>query len=105
MTLSEDEQNSLDEIETSFHSDDPDFATSLDVVAVQRSLRRRIRLAGYGFWLGMVVMMLGVAVAKGALSIGTIVGCYGFIVLVWSAATILRCRSLVPASTSPYNEQ
>jgi hypothetical protein len=98
MTLSEDEQHTLDEIGTSLVADDPEFAARLDVVAAQHALRRRRRVAGYGLWLGVTLLMLGATAAHGVLSIGAVVGCYGFLLLAWSTVTLLRCRSGPPGA-------
>jgi hypothetical protein len=99
MTLSEDEQNSLDRIEISLAAEDPDFAGRLDIIAMQTSLQRRITVANYGFWFGLVVMMAGTGAARGVLSMGAMAGCYGFLLLVWSAATLLRCRQMADPLT------
>jgi len=45
MTLSEDEQGRLDEIESCTRSADPSFAARLDLPAAQRQRRRRVLLS------------------------------------------------------------
>lgn len=61
MPLSEDEQNSLDQIETCCPAEDPGFADRLDMVVAHSSLRHQIKVAGYGFWFGLVLLMAGAA--------------------------------------------
>lgn len=96
MTLSEDEQNSLDRIENSLQADDPQFAINLDVDAVKDSLLRRRRLADYGFWIGLATMMGGAACAQGVLSIGAMISCYGFALLTWATLTLVRWHRANP---------
>jgi hypothetical protein len=48
MTLSEDEQHLLDEIETFTRSADPGFAANLNLVAAQARRRTRLALSRYG---------------------------------------------------------
>jgi hypothetical protein len=98
MTLSEDEQTRLDGIEKSLLAEDPGFARSCDPVAAHRWLHRRKRIAAYGFWVGLTVTIVGAAAAQGALSIGTMVSCYGLALLAWSGLTLLRCHRVVPRS-------
>jgi len=100
MTLSEDEQERLDGIETSLLAEDPGFARTLDLVAGKRVLQQRIRIADYGFWVGLAVTIIGAAAAQGALSIGTLISCYGLGLLVWSLVTLFRCRGALPDSLS-----
>ena len=64
MTLSEDEQHILDEIETFTRSADPGFAANLNLVAAQARRRKRLALSRYGFWLGFVILMVGAGSAR-----------------------------------------
>ena len=51
MTLSEDEQHILDEIETFTRSVDPGFVSNLNLVAAQARRRKRLALSHCdGFW-------------------------------------------------------
>lgn len=94
MTLSEDEQGRLDEIESCTRSADPVFAASLDLPAAQRRGRQRVLLSQCGFWVGPLILIIGAGAAYGMISVGTFVGCYGFIIIVWASVTVLRDRSL-----------
>lgn len=59
MTLSEDEQGRLDEIESCTRSADPVFAASLDLPAAQRRRRQRVLLSQCGFWIGPLILIIG----------------------------------------------
>ena len=83
MTLSEDEQHILDEIETLTRSADPGFAANLNLVAAQARRRKRLALSRYGFWLGFVILMVGAGSARGPISAGVLVACYGLTLMVW----------------------
>ena len=89
MTLSEDEQHILDEIETLTRSADPGFAANLDLVSARR---RRIALSGSAFWFGLVILMIGMSAARGPISIGVFVASYGLILMVWATVTAQRNR-------------
>lgn len=92
MTLSEDEQGRLDEIESCTRSADPVFAAGLDLPAAQRRRRQRVLLSQCGFWIGALTVIIGAGAANGMISVGTFVGCYGFIIIVWATVTVLRDR-------------
>jgi Protein of unknown function (DUF3040) len=96
MSLSEDDQNSLDRIESSLLADDPLFATRVNVEAVKRSLRRRRRLVTFGFWVGLTTMIVGAGLAQGVPSIGAMVSCWGFVLLAWSTVVLIRCYRADP---------
>ncbi len=89
MTLSEDEQHKLDEIETFTRSADPRFAANLDLASARR---RRMALSGSAFWFGLVILMVGMSAARGPISIGVLVGSYGLILMVWATVTAQRNR-------------
>ena len=77
MTLSEDERRTLAEIETGCRDDDPGFAARLDLAA-ERTRRARVTLlARSAIWLGMLVFVLGAGAARGLVSGGVIIACYG----------------------------
>ena len=93
MTLSKDEQGRLDEIESCTRSTDPVFVASLDLQAAQRRRMQRVLLVQCGFWIGPLILIIGAGAANGMISIGTFVGCYGFIIIVCATVTALRDRS------------
>lgn len=70
MTMSEDEQHILNEIETFTRSADPGFAANLNLVAAQARRQKRLALSRYGFWLGFVILMVGAGSARGPISAG-----------------------------------
>ena len=63
MTLSEDEARTLAEIEVDCRRDDPDFADRMDLAA-----------------------------ARSLFSLGTIIACYGFVIVTLAAGIWLRLR-------------
>jgi len=109
MTLSEDEQHLLDEIETFTRSADPGFAANLNLVAAQARRRTRLALSRYGFWFGFVILMVGAGSARGPISAGVLVACYGLTLMVW--ATVVAQRNRVrrerrpPAELDPGNAE
>jgi Protein of unknown function (DUF3040) len=102
MTLSEDEQHILDEIETFTWSADPGFAANLNLVAAQARRRKRLALSRCGFWLGFVVLMVGAGSARGPISAGVLVACYGLTLMVW--ATVIAQRNRVRRERRPPTE-
>lgn len=94
MTLSEDEQGILDEIESRTRSADPVFAASLDLTSAQRRRKHRVLMSQCGFWIGGLTVIIGVGAANGMISVGTFVACYGFIIVLWAIVTTLQDRSL-----------
>ena len=51
-------------------------------------------MAQCAIWIGWLMLMIGSGLARGAVSIGTIVACYGLILIVAGAVAWLRNRSL-----------
>ena len=92
MTLSEDEQRILDEIETFTRSVDPGFVSNLNLVAAQARRRKRLTLSHCGFWSGFVILMVGAGSARGPISAGILVACYGLTLMVWAAVVAQRNR-------------
>jgi len=80
----------LDEIESCTRSAGPVFAASLDLPAAQRRRRHRVLLSQCGFWIGPLILTIGAVAANGTISVGTFVGCYGFIIILWATVTALR---------------
>ncbi len=79
MPLSEHEQRMLDEIERALYHDDPKFATSVNVSRIRR---RRPILAGVGFVLGLIMLVVGVIATQSVLALGVVVSVLGFLVMV-----------------------
>ncbi len=79
MPLSEHEQRLLEQMERALYAEDPKFATSLRGKDPRNSFRRRIVIAGFGFLVGIVLLMTGL-VAQVAL-----VSVLGFVAMLASA--------------------
>ena len=87
MTLSEHEQRSLAEIETGCRTEDPDFVTRMNLAA-QRSRRTRLKLLAQGaIWIGTLVFVLGAGAARGLVSGGAIIACYGAAMIITGIVT------------------
>ena len=93
MTLSEYEQRALYEIETGCGADDPGFVARLDLTALQTRRRRLVTAARSAIWLGWLVLIIGAGLARGLLSIGALVACYGLVMVVAGAVTWIRNRT------------
>jgi Protein of unknown function (DUF3040) len=93
MTLSEQEQRTLHEIETGCCTDDPDFVRRLDFGAASRRRSRALWVARATVWIGWIVLVMGAATARGVLSIGTMLTCYGVVILAVGAGNRRRLRT------------
>ena len=81
MALSKDEQAQLDLMEAALAQEDPKLASALRGTTTRRVHRRRAALAGLGFVLGVVCLIVGMVLAQAAVSI------VGFVFML--AATIV----------------
>jgi hypothetical protein len=99
MTLSEYEQRTLDGIETGCRREDPDFAGRMDLDAARRRRRRAVVMAQCAIWIGWLVLVIGGGMARGPVSVGAFVACYGLALIVAGTVTWLRNRS--PRSRTP----
>ena len=93
MTLSEYERRTLDGIENDCHREDPTFADRMNLTVAQQRGRRLVVMAQCAIWIGWLVMTIGGGLARGLVSIGSLVACYGFALIVAGATTWLRHRS------------
>ena len=59
MPLSEHEQRLLEQMERALYAEDPKFASSLRGKDPRSNFRRRVLLAGFGFVVGIVLLMTG----------------------------------------------
>jgi hypothetical protein len=89
MTLSEHEQRTLDEMETTCRRVDPGFARRLDLAAVRS--RRRF-MAHCAIWVGLLALVIGAGSARGVLSAGTIVAGYGLVLILAGTVGWVRNR-------------
>jgi hypothetical protein len=99
MALFKDDQNRLDALE---HSPNPmirslQLASTCLPSAASRppdqynsSGGGGIMLAWYEFWVGLIVLFTGSAVAHGLISTGTVISCYGASLLVCAAVTAFQ---------------
>jgi hypothetical protein len=82
MTLSEDERRTLADIETGCRAEDPWFAARLDLAAERTRRTRATRLAQGAIWFGVLMFVLGAGAARGLVSGGVIIACYGVTMIV-----------------------
>jgi uncharacterized membrane protein len=92
MTLSEYEQRTLDGIETNCRREDPAFADRMNLTAAQQRSGRAVLMAHWAIWIGWLMLVIGGGLARGAVSIGAFVACYGLALIVAGATTWLRHR-------------
>ena len=62
MPLSEHEQRILADIEARLREDDPRFADTVGTTTVSAHLRRRLRIAAIGFFVGFALLFVGLGV-------------------------------------------
>ncbi len=92
MTLSEYERRIIDKIETSCRTQDPGFADRMDMAAAQERSSRVVVIAQCAIWIGWLVLVIGGGMARGQVSIGAFVACYGVVLIVAGTVTCLRNR-------------
>ncbi|WP_435747858.1 DUF3040 domain-containing protein [Nocardioides sp. SYSU DS0663] len=96
MPLSEEELRLLEQMERALSEEDPKFASTLRGTSLRRAARRRAVLGGFGFAIGIAVLMTG-AVAQVAL-----VGVAGFVIMLGSATVALTAlRGRAAAASDP----
>lgn len=86
MPLNEHEQKILDEIERRFYEEDPVLASAVRTITPRRRFGLSARSA-------IVVLVLGVGMLAGAFTrspIGLVVAVAGFVLMVWSATTLVQ---------------
>ncbi|GAB3693106.1 spore wall synthesis complex protein [Actinocorallia lasiicapitis] len=83
MPLSEHEQRLLDQIEHALYAEDPKFAHAVRTTNPQTHYKRQITKAALGLVLGIGVLMTGLVLNKGAVTVGVSVA--GFLLMVASA--------------------
>ena len=85
MTLSEREQQTLAEIETGCRAEDPGFAARLDLLAARTRRARMVIIAQCTILVGSLVLVLGAGMARGPVSAGAVVVCYGLVMIIAGA--------------------
>lgn len=96
MPLSDHEQRLLDQIERALYAEDPKFANAVRTTNPQVHYRRRIIKAGLGFALGICVLMAGLIINDGPVTIA--ISVTGFLVMVacsvWALSSWKRMTGL-----------
>ncbi|HYN71246.1 MAG TPA: DUF3040 domain-containing protein [Nakamurella sp.] len=85
MALSKDEQRTLEEIERALLDDDPKFAASVNLDQVRH---RRLFSGGFGFLLGLVLLLVGAITTQAVMAIGVAVSVAGFVVMLVALARL-----------------
>lgn len=80
MPLSDHEQRLLDQIERALYAEDPKFANAVRTTNPQVHYRRRIIKAAFGFGLGICVLMAGLVINDGPVTIA--ISVTGFLLMV-----------------------
>ncbi|WP_018634998.1 DUF3040 domain-containing protein [Parafrankia elaeagni] len=83
MPLSENEQRLLEQIERALVEDDPKFASTVRSTNPRTYLLRRVRRSGGLFLLGLVVLVVGVVINQGPLTVA--LGILGFVTMLFAA--------------------
>jgi len=84
----------LEGIENNCRREDPAFPDRMNLTAVQQRSSRSVLMAQCAISVGWSMLMIGGGLARGAVSTGTFVACYGLILIVAGAVAWLRNRSL-----------
>lgn len=93
VTLSDQEQHRLREIETLTVAEDPRFAAHLDL---DRAARQRRRLRWVGWWLqgmGGALALTDADAARGPISLATLLAAIGCGLMLWAAVTAHGLRT------------
>lgn len=97
MALSEQERKLLEQLEASLMADDPKFAQTLSGAGGVRIHRRRATLAGLGFVLGLLLLVVGV-------QIHPVVSIAGFVVMLAAAIIGVNSWQRVTGEGQPRNQ-
>jgi hypothetical protein len=92
MTFSEYERRTLDGIETGCRAEDPGFADRMNMTAAEQRCSRVVMITQCAIWIGWLVLVIGGGMARGPVSIGALVACYGVVLIVAGTVTWLRNR-------------
>lgn len=98
MALSNEEQRLLEQMEAALAAEDPKLVNALRGTGTRRVHRRRAALAGVGFFVGLVLLVVGLYVsadARGFIALSVL----GFVVMV--AAAVTAIYSWQHVGTSP----
>ncbi|MEO3783478.1 DUF3040 domain-containing protein [Actinocorallia sp. B10E7] len=96
MPLSEHEQRLLEQIERELYAEDPKFAHAVRTTNPQSHYKRQIIKAALGLVVGISVLMAGLVVSKGTLSVA--ISVTGFLVMlasgVWALSSWKRMTGI-----------
>jgi hypothetical protein len=87
MALSDEEQRLLAQMEAALAAEDPKLVNAMRGTGVRRVHRRRAAVAGVGFFLGLTLLVLGIAVVGD--TAGVLVSVLGFVVMVAAAVVAI----------------
>ncbi len=93
MSLTDDEQRALDQIERELRRGDPVLADRLDRAPTREIRAQRVAWARGTMWAGLVLMVAGLAAARGLVSIGAVVCAYGVLIAVVSVGVVWHNRT------------
>ncbi len=96
MPLSEHEQRLLDQIERELYAEDPKLAHAVRTTSPQSHYKRQIIKAALGLVVGVAVLMAGLVVSKGALTVA--ISVTGFLLMlasgVWALSSWKRMTGI-----------
>ncbi len=103
MALSEEEERLLDQMEAALAAEDPKLVHTLSGKGTRRVHRRRAALAGVGFFVGLGLLVGGMAIGMEVRpAIGIPVSVAGFVVMVVAAVTaIYAWQHVTGANAAP----
>lgn len=103
MALSEDEERLLQQMEAALAAEDPKLVHTLSGKGTRRVHRRRAAIAGVGFFVGLGMLVGGMAVGmSNHPAVGILVSVVGFVVMVAAAVTaIYAWQHVTGAQTVP----
>lgn len=93
MSLTNEEQRALDQIERELRRGDPVLADRMETAPTNEQRRRRVIMARRTAWLGAALLMMGLVAAQGILSLGAIVAGYGLVIMLLSFGVAAYNRS------------
>ena len=94
MALSNEEQRLLEQMEAALAAEDPKLVNTMRGAGTRRVHRRRAALAGVGFFVGLVLLVIGMSTYI-ALSV------LGFVVMVGAAVTAIYSWQHVGTAADP----
>lgn len=93
MSLSEDEQSRLGEIEAHARATDPGFARRLNLADARRRHRHLIVILWCLLFVGSSMLANGLTAANGLISMGNVVAVFGGGLMIWSTVMVIRHRA------------